>query len=181
MTVRYRSRALGATLLVAALAAPPGIAHAAEPATLLLRQARADVAVHDLGGDGIGPGDLHTWIAPVTAADGRSGTVVGEHVIAAIPADGPFRQVRLATSVIDLGNDDTIALAGLVPATTPLGETEPAAEVANAIIGGTGAFAGAKGEVRSVHAADGSWPHRLTYQTADPTATLIRELERRGG
>jgi len=156
----------------AALLVPAAATHAAGPETLVLHQDRFDVDVHDLGGDGVGPGDLYTWVAPATTEDGRTGTVVGEHVIVVMPTDGPFREVRIGTSVIDLGNGDKIALGGLVPVTSPLGEIEPGTELVNAIIGGTGAFGGAKGEIRSIRGDDGSWTHTLTYRTADLTGPV---------
>lgn len=155
---------MGACLLAASLLLP-GAAHAAGSVTLVLHQAPFEVAQHDLDGNGIGPGDLYTWIAPVTAADGRTGIVVGEHVTVVTPTTGPFAEVRIGTSAIDLGNGDSVALGGLIP--VAVGPVTAGVEIVNAIIGGTGAFTGAKGEIRSIRAGDGSWTHRLSYQTAD--------------
>ncbi len=164
-----RARATGlAAALAAALLLPAGAVAAAGPETLVVSQDPFDVAVHDLAGDGIGHGDLYTWIAPATAEDGRAGTIVGEHQLVHMPTDGAYAEVRIGTSVLDLGDGDTVAFAGLVPVTTPLGQIEPGTELVHAIIGGTGSFAGAKGEIRSVRGADGSWTHTLTYEDAGP-------------
>lgn len=155
------------SILAAVLPATPLAAtRAAGNQALVLHQEPFEASAHDLEGDGIGPGDLYTWIAPVTADDGRSGTVVGEHVVVVTPTDGPFAEVRIGTSVIDLGDGDTIALGGLIPVSA--GPIDPGTELVNAIIGGTGAFGGAKGEIRSVRAEDGSWAHTLAYETAGP-------------
>lgn len=146
--------------------------------TLVLHQEPFTVDVYDLGGDGVGPGDLYTWVAPVTVDDGRSGTIVGEHQVVAVPTEGTFREVRIGTSVIDLGNSDTIALGGLIPVTAPLGQIEAGVELANAVIGGTGVFVGAKGEIQSVRAEDGSWTHTLSYEVAgaaDPERAFTAE------
>ncbi|MFM8972143.1 MAG: hypothetical protein ACKOOG_05795, partial [Actinomycetota bacterium] len=140
----------------------------AGPETLVVAQDPFDVAAHDLAGDGIGNGDLYTWIAPATAEDGRTGTIVSEHQVVHMPTEGPYAEVRIGTSVLDLGDGDTIAFAGLIPVTTPLGQIEPGTELVNASIGGTGAFGGAKGEFRSVRGEDGAWTHTLTYETAGP-------------
>lgn len=167
---------MGALLLAAALLLR-GSAYAAGSATLILHQEPFEVAYADLGGDGLGSGDLYTWIAPVTSEDGRSGTIVGEHLIVVAPPEGPLAEMRIGTSIIDLGNGDTLALGGLIP--VPVGPITPGVEIANAIIGGTGMFAGAKGEIRSVRAVGGSWTHRLTYQNAgpvDPTRTVRMNL-----
>jgi len=159
-------------VLALALLVPAGAVQAAGPETLVLHQDPFDVTLYDLDGDGAGPGDLFTWIAPVGADDGRSGSVVGTHVTVAMPTSGPFAEVRIGTSVIDLGNGDRIALGGLVPVTTPLGQIAPGTELINAVIGGTGVYGGAKGEIRSLRAEDGSWTHTLTYRTADLTAPV---------
>jgi len=165
---------LGAALLL------PAAAHAEDDVTLVLHQEPFEVAFHDLDGDGgASAGDLYTWVAPVTTADGRTGTIVGDHQVVVLPTEGPFREVRIGTSVIDLGDGDAIALGGIVPVTTPLGEIEPGITLANAIIGGTGLFGGAKGEIDSVRAEDGSWTHTLSFRTAgtvDPARTLLMTM-----
>lgn len=167
-----RTRTTGAAgLLAVALLLPAGVVGAAGPETLVVAQDPFDVAAHDLAGDGIGHGDLYTWIAPATAEDGRTGTIVGEHQVVHMPTEGPYAEVRIGTSVLDLGDGDTVAFAGLVPVTTPLGQIEPGTELVNAIIGGTGAFGGAKGEIRSLRGEDGAWTHTLTYETAGPGGT----------
>lgn len=167
-----RTRTTGAAgLLAVALLLPAGVVGAAGPETLVVAQDPFDVAAHDLAGDGIGHGDLYTWIAPATTEDGRTGTIVGEHQVVHMPTEGPYAEVRIGTSVLDLGDGDTIAFAGLIPVTTPLGQIEPGTELVNAIIGGTGAFGGAKGEIRSLRGEDGAWTHTLTYETAGPGGT----------
>lgn len=164
-----RTRTTGAAgLLAVALLLPAGVVGAAGPETLVVAQDPFDVAAHDLAGDGIGHGDLYTWIAPATAEDGRTGTIVGEHQVVHMPTEGPYAEMRIGTSVLDLGDGDTIAFAGLIPVTTPLGQIEPGTELVHAIIGGTGAFGGAKGEIRSLRGEDGAWTHTLTYETAGP-------------
>ncbi len=168
MTGSRTRRAALAGALALALLIPAAAVQGAGPETLVVRQDPFDVSVHDLAGDGIGHGDLYTWIAPASAEDGRTGTIVGEHQVVHLPTEGLYAEVRIGTSVLDLGNGDSVAFAGLVPVTTPLGQIEPGTELVNAIIGGAGAFAGAKGEIRSVRGEDGSWTHTLAYETAGP-------------
>ena len=133
----------------------------------MLHQAPFKVNYYDYGGDGIGTGDLYTWIAPFTAEDGRTGTIAGEHQTVTMPTEGPFREVRIGSALLHFGNGDKITLGGLITAAMPGQPLAPGAEEVNAITGGTGAFAGAKGEVRSLRAQDGSWTHTLSYRSAD--------------
>ena len=172
----FLRRVLAIALLGAALVVPAA-AHAEDEVTLVLHQEPFEVAFHDLDGDrGASAGDLYTWVAPIGTEGGRTGTIVGDHQVVALPTDGPFREVRLGTSVIDLGERDTIVLGGLIPVTTPLGQIEPGTELANAIIGGTGAYLGAKGEIESVRAEDGSWAHTLSFETVDPARGPVRTI-----
>ena len=77
MTGSRTHRAALAGALALALLIPAAAVQGAGPETLVVRQDPFDVSVHDLAGDGIGHGDLYTWIAPASAEDGRTGTIVG--------------------------------------------------------------------------------------------------------
>lgn len=159
--------------------APPAATGSATK-TLVIYQASAVINYFDVGGDSFGSGDVYAWNAPITAEDGRAGSIAGVHQTVTMPTDGLFREVRIGYAAMDFGNGDTIVFGGLIAGQTPgPGLIAPGVELVNAIIAGAGAFGGAKGEIRSVRAPDNSWTHTLFYRTADLVAPPRRQYTAR--
>lgn len=170
-----RARAI-ALLAGMALLLPAG-AHAADPVTIELAQQPPDLSFHDVTGGEWSPGDFFTFRADVTAADGAAVQLVGDHHTVAMPTDGPIAEQRVGTAVLDFGNGDAIVFAGATPVTRAKEMIDPGTTLVRAVIGGTGRFAGARGEIRSVRATDGSWQHALTFRPADGTPSEAIQLE----
>ncbi len=146
----------------------PGAAIASEPVTLSIAQDPPSITLHDLGADEWGVGDLFTFHALATAGDGRPVTLVGEHHSVALPGSGPHAEHRISSAIWDLGGGDSVVFVGTNPIARPSEMIVPGMELARAIVGGTGAYAGARGEIRTVRADDGSLDHDLTFTPADP-------------
>ena len=164
-----RLTSIVAVALVALPLVVPGV-RAAEPETLVISQVPPELTYVDLTGDGWGPGDLFTFRADVVTADGRAGTLAGDHETISMPATGPFQEHRVGIAVFDLGGGDTILFGGQTSVASKHEMITPGVSLARAVLGGTGAYAGAHGEVVSVRAEDGSWTHTLTFETTDPAA-----------
>jgi len=166
MSTVARPRAIVAVTALALLL--PGAAIASEPVTLSIAQDPPSITLHDLGADGWGVGDLFTFHATAVAADGRPARLSGDHNSVALPAGGPHAEHRISSAIFDLGNGDSVVFVG----TNPIGRASemiaPGMELARAIVGGTGAYAGARGEIRTVRAEDGSLDHVLVFTPADP-------------
>jgi len=132
--------------------------------TLVVRQdvasiTRDELALHD---DGLGDQSFYT--AALTIDGVPAGTLFGElRTVDSQPAaDGRVWQ-RMGLATFRFTTRDTIVVAGVV--TYPAGEMHsPNGEPFwRAIVGGTGAYAGARGEVESVRSPDGTFVHSFTY------------------
>ena len=146
---RLSNKSRFATLITAALVAISGSLIAAPSASA----AKADLVwfidrtfreVIDIKGDGDNVGDI--TVTNGTVSETRGGEPVGTYATSqitaavAIPGGRQNRQTTLAFSV---GND-TIYTTALVSANAG---TAPQTKITHAIIGGTGKYSGARGEV----------------------------------
>jgi hypothetical protein len=167
--VARRLASIASLALVASALLTPGI-RAAEPQSLVIMQDPPQLTFVDRGDDGWGPGDLFTFRAAVVTQDGRAGTVAGDHQTVAMPVDGPVQEHRAGIAVFDLGGGDTILFGGQTSVAVSHEMMSPGLLLARSILGGTGAYEGAHGEIDSIRAEDGSWTHTLTYELTDPAA-----------
>lgn len=114
-------------------------------------------------------GDLLAFDAPLS----RDGEVVGDLsgllTTVGIPgADATGREAleeRFATLVFRFNDIDTIVVSG--SSVYPPAEAEMSAEApqVRAVVGGTGAYVAATGEVETVRNADGTYSHKFTLFT----------------
>jgi hypothetical protein len=124
------------------------------------------VAARPGGATGKAHGDLLAFDAPIS----RDGKVVGDLsgllTTVDIPApDATGRDAleeRFATLVFRFNDVDTIVVGG--SAVYPPAESEMSADAPQlrAVLGGTGAYVAATGEVETVRNADGTYSHRFT-------------------
>jgi len=168
--------AAASALALAAVAAP---ARADE--TLDLVSGVPIFTVADLGRQGPTGGDLNVFSAPVTPA----GRLVG--VQAALRAGhGPLVQGGLAFDLPD-GQIVVEGVSRLAPGPTGLVQGRP---YTRAVVGGTGRFAGMRGQVTSTRRPDGSYDQdvrlssppaggtlELTLFAAPPTTTVLDDGE----
>jgi hypothetical protein len=117
----------------------------------------------DIGGDGISHGDIMAFQAPFTAQDGTTGTMSGMIITVDIDiGDGGHFLDRIAQIIVDFGASDTLVIGGI--ASYPGGEAEmaPDAPQLRAVIGGTGRFIGARGQVLTTRRDAGHYEHSFT-------------------
>lgn len=117
----------------------------------------------DVGLDGPSHGDMMAFEAPFIADDGTTGFMNGMLITVdiALADEGHFLD-RIAQIVVDFGGSDTLVIGG--GASYPLGAIEmaPDAPQLRAVIGGTGRFIGARGEVLTTRRDTGHYEHSFT-------------------
>ncbi len=143
--------------LVAAVLIGPGAARAGEPVRLVVESAEPAVTVlaRDAGTTSLG--DLRILRSPASADDGRSGTRWSVEIVNALPDSTDPAEDRITLAILAFGTE-TLVLAGV---TTSI-PADPGTPLVWAVLGGTGAFAGVRGEAITTTAPDGTTEDRLT-------------------
>ena len=149
------------TVLGVALVALAGMgtSWAGERKILKVHQDPPALVQLDLGANGPSHGDVAAFDAKVRDEAGRMGTLHGLLVTVEPAASEEHRFGQL---FFDFGNGNGIVVAG--KRLFPRGQREISSgkEQLYAIIGGTGDFIGARGQLSSVRNADGSYDHLFT-------------------
>jgi hypothetical protein len=126
--------------------------------TLSIHQEPATI-VHDF--DGVeGHGDVITYHADVTGPDGLQGVLVGVQNSARQHGDAHWD--RLGTATFRFEGDDSLSVCGVIRYEADELHSKPGMRHIRAVVGGTGQFIGARGEVVSVRAEDGTFTHTFT-------------------
>ena len=134
-------------------------AGAAEHAAFKVRQEVPVLVTIDVGEPGASHGDILAFEAAISREDGTAGILRGMLTTVDIPDGDDLLEDRVGQLVFDLGDGDMLVVAGAsvyAPATVEM--TADNAQV-RAVIGGTGDFIGARGQVTTVRAADGHYDH----------------------
>ena len=101
--------------------------------------------------------------ARITDEDGREGVLRRLLVTVDIPDEaGDLLEDRVGQLVFDLGEGDSLVVAGASVYETEADEMTPGAPQVRAVVGGTGQYLGARGEVETIRNADGSYEHEFT-------------------
>ena len=143
---------------------PP--AQAGQPSrTLVLTQQPPTLHPVDLHVEGASVADMVLYEAAIAGERGESGTLTGVLITADVPdpETGDPHQDRLGQLSFDLGGGDSLVIAG--EAVYPGAEAEMAAGAAQlrAVVGGTGDFIGARGQVATTRGGDGGgYRHAFT-------------------
>lgn len=146
--------------LIVAVAAPS--AQADRPThTLVLTQQPPSLRPIDQGAPGTSVADMLLYEAPITGEHGESGTLTGFLINADIPdaETGDLDADRLGQLSFDLGSGNTLVAIG---ETTYRGENVEMTATATqlrAVVGGTGTFMGARGQVTTTRNGDGTYRH----------------------
>jgi len=150
---------LYAALIWLCLALVP-TAHAKQ--TFTISQGKPEIKRVDIGATGVSVGDLFGFEAPFTTKDGKIGRIYGIVTIVSIPtgANDPFID-RLSSSVLDFGESDTLVVNGKTVYDTYQGEIKDNKPQLRAIIGGTGRFIGARGQIATTRTPSGSYEHEI--------------------
>jgi len=137
-----------------------------EPQSILTLDQALPFLVHiDVGLEGGSHGDILAFDAEVTSTEGLLGKLSGVIVTVNIPEPGGINyQDRIVHLVFDLGGANTVVVGG--KSVYPV-DGGPASEFAKnipqirAIIGGTGDYMSARGQMESTRLDDGSYKHVL--------------------
>lgn len=154
---------LGVALLTALVTAPVGWADQ-QTHTLVLIQQPPSLRPIELGPPGRSEGDLLLFEAPISGEHGESGTLTGFLITADIPdqVNGDVDADRLGQLSYDLGGGNTLVAAGESIYRGESVEMTVNLPQLRAVIGGTGAYMGARGQVTTTRNADGTYRHELT-------------------
>lgn len=153
-------RALSPVVLAAALIAPAPV-RAADPVTLSVDSPPLTMTLLDMREEGPSLGDIRVFHAPAAASDGRMGTrwftsITHDEIDAQDPTED-----RFGLLVLDFGAD-SIILAGVTSVDAEGAMLTTGAPLSRAILGGTGTFAGVRGEAVTTRNEDGSYHDELT-------------------
>jgi hypothetical protein len=123
----------------------------------------ADASGGDNDGNAANSLSLLAFDARITDADGTEGVLIGYLLTTDLPAAGSTGEVetRIGTLVYTFGSDELVVSGGT---SYPAGEAEMQAGVpqSRVVVGGTGAYLGARGEVVTVRNTDGTYTHTFT-------------------
>ena len=117
----------------------------------------------DVGTAGASHGDLMAFEAPFETESGEKGIMSGFLLTVDIPVgQGEYFHDRVAQIVFEFGGVDTIAVGG--KSVYPDGRAEMQAHVQQVrpVIGGTGRFIGARGEIATTRRDQGHYEHIIT-------------------
>lgn len=126
--------------------------------TLVIQQAPANV-VHITDGNE-DHGDVMTYEGAITGPDGLEGMVAGFLTSARQHGETHWDRVGMAT--FSFAGDDSICTSGMLRYEVDQQHSHPGTRHLGAVVGGTGQFIGARGELASVRSADGTFTHTFT-------------------
>lgn len=151
-----------ATTLAFIVFAYTGVLHAAEVKTKFTIHQDEPSLVHvDLGQEGHSHGDLLAFDAPVQATNGDKGKLSGFILTVDIPEkDHEIFQDRIVSMVFDLGDANTLVISGksVYPHRGELEMVKNNPQI-RAVIGGTGKYIGARGQISTTRDEDGGYTH----------------------
>jgi quercetin dioxygenase-like cupin family protein len=169
----------------AALASFPALG--AESATSVWTVAHGPVTTTLVtqGSDGHRLGDLRVVSIETTDADGTpSGRIDATLITTAIDVPNPGDEIRISELVFSFGDEaDQIVIGGSARYPAAGSTIEIDSSTVRPILGGSGAYAGARGWVVTTHLADDSWTHEFhvldgagATPSASPAAGIVRTL-----
>ena len=113
----------------------------------------------DIGPKGKSHGDMLAFDATIRSEGGHTGTLRGILFTVMLPGEGRPHEGRIGQLYFDLGNGNSLVVTG---GTTYLGQnTEMTANApqVRAVIGGTGEYIGARGQVTTTRRPDRTYEH----------------------
>ena len=118
----------------------------------------------DLHIEGASVADMVLYEAAIAGEQGESGTLTGFLITADMPdaETGDLYQDRLGQLSFDLGDGNSLVVAGEAIYPGEDVEMTANAEQLRAVVGGTGDFLGARGQVATTRNDDGSYRHEVT-------------------
>jgi hypothetical protein len=117
----------------------------------------------DIGVQGSSHGDVMAFEAAFTSDDGASGEMHGIIITVSIPIgeNDPFLD-RFAQIVVNFGDTNTLVIGGMAAYPNGQAEMAPDSPHVRAVIGGTGRFIGARGQMVTTRRDAGHYEHTFT-------------------
>lgn len=128
---------------------------------LKLHQAPPELHNIDVAPTGHSDGDILTYEAELTAENGRHVTLDGYLVIVDEANASETEEDRFSHMVFNFGDGSTIVAEGRSAYTATAIEMENNVPRLRAIVGGTGEYIGARGQISTVRNEDGSYDHSI--------------------
>jgi hypothetical protein len=127
-----------------------------------LRQEAPALTTVDLGAAGASHGDMLAFEARIAAEDGTAGFLSGILITVDLPdGSGDLLEDRIGQLTFDLGGGNSLVVSGKTVYPPQGVEMNANAPQLRAVIGGTGSFIGARGQVTTARNDDGSYSHRF--------------------
>ena len=140
-------------------------AQAAQPTrTVVLTQQPPVLHPVDLHLEGASVADMVLYEATIAGEQAESGMLTGFLITADMPdaETGDAHQDRLGQLSFDLGHGNSLVVAGEAIYPSEDVEMTTNAEQLRAVVGGTGDFLGARGQVATTRNDDGTYTHEVT-------------------
>ncbi len=118
----------------------------------------------DQGAPGSSVADAVLYESVISGEHGESGIPTGFLITADVPdaETGDLDADRLGQLSFDLDGGNTLAVIGESIYRGEAVEMTPRAPQLRAVVGGTGSYLGARGQVATTHNADGTYRHEFT-------------------
>ncbi len=134
--------------------------------TFTVYEDRPMLKLLDLGTPGNSPGDVYHFFAPLHSTPGGpvTGEVFGSKTLIKMATDAnPNLETRATVLFFTFANhQDQIVALGALDYPPTAGEFDAGQPVVRAILGGTGKYMGARGQLTSTRNADGSYTQVFT-------------------
>ena len=132
--------------------------------SLVLNQDPPSLRPIDGGASGVSVGDILFYEAHITGEHGEAGTLTGVLMTADVadPETGDLDADRLGQLSYDLGDGNTLLAIGETVYRADSVEIMANTPQLRAVVGGTGSYMGARGQVLTTRNSDGSYRHEFT-------------------
>jgi hypothetical protein len=154
---------LSASLLIAACGAR---CSSPSPETFTVYTDAPKMSLLDLGQPGNSPGDVHHFFAPIRSSPGGqvTGEVFGSKTLIKLATDANPNVENRATILFFTfnGRKDQIVVYGITDYSPTAGEFAVGQPVVRPILGGTGKYMGARGQLTSTRNSSGSYTQVFT-------------------
>jgi hypothetical protein len=124
-----------------------------------VRQEIPTLETIDIGDEGKSHGDMLAFKATISNEEGEIGILSGILITVNLPTDQSAVEDRMGNLIFTFGDSDSLVVAGAsvyAPDKTEMNANQPQVR---AVIGGTGKYLGARGEVTTTRNDDGTYDH----------------------
>jgi hypothetical protein len=137
-----------------------------EPTEFTVHQEIPTLSDIDIGNGGKSHGDMLAFEAAISTEDGDQGVLSGILITVGLPGgQGDVFEDRIGNLVFEFGDGDSIVVAGASDYAGDATEMNANHPQLRAVIGGTGKYLGARGQVATTRNDDGTYDH--AFQLVD--------------